>query len=117
MSGSRRHTLIPAALVALLVLPGVAWAFRCGNKLVLYGDPADKVLANCGRPTEKKSYTALRPAVVWYGNRPVRVPPGEPIEVLVETWTYNLGPNKLMQQVRLEGGYVVEVNSLGYGHR
>jgi hypothetical protein len=24
---------------------------------------------------------------------------------------------KLMQQVRIEGGYVVEVTALGYGHR
>jgi hypothetical protein len=51
-----------------------------------------------------------------YGNHPVRVQPGS-VEVLVETWTYNLGPTKLMQQVRIEGGYVVEVNALGYGHR
>jgi Protein of unknown function (DUF2845) len=109
--------LILAALVGLLALPGRAWAFRCGNKLVVYGDSADKVVANCGQPTEKKSYTALRPPLVWYGNHPVRVQPGSAIEVLVETWTYNLGPTKLMQQVRIEGGYVVEVTALGYGHR
>jgi Protein of unknown function (DUF2845) len=117
MKGSWRHMLMLAALVGLLALPGLAWAFRCGNKLVVYGDTADKVVANCGQPTEKKSYTALRPPVVWYGNHPVRVQPGSAIEVLVETWTYNLGPTKLMQQVRIEGGYVVEVTALGYGHR
>jgi Protein of unknown function (DUF2845) len=117
MKGSWRHMLMLAALVGLLALPGLAWAFRCGNKLVVYGDTADKVVANCGQPTERKSYTALRPPVIWYGNRPVRVPPGGAIEVLVETWTYNLGPTKLMQQVRIEGGYVVEVTALGYGHR
>jgi hypothetical protein len=116
MSGPGRKAWIPAALLGLLALANPAWAFRCGNKLVLEGDTADKVIATCGQPTDKKSYTALRPPVVWYGNRPVRVQPGGAIEVLVETWTYNLGPKKLMQQVRLEGGYVVEVNALGYGH-
>ena len=117
MRSARRRNMLVAAVCAGLLAAAPAWAFRCGSKLVLYGDSADKVVANCGQPTEKKSYTALRPPVVWYGNHPVRVQPGSAIEVLVETWTYNLGPTKLMQQVRIEGGYVVEVNALGYGHR
>ena len=117
MRGAWQRNVRVAAACAGLLAAAPAWAFRCGSKLVLYGDSADKVVANCGQPTEKKSYTALRPPVVWYGNHPVRVQPGSAIEVLVETWTYNLGPTKLMQQVRIEGGYVVEVNALGYGHR
>ncbi|MEO8308367.1 MAG: DUF2845 domain-containing protein [Pseudomonadota bacterium] len=116
MGNSRRPGLLIAAAMLALLLPDLAWAFRCGSKLVVDGDPADKVIAICGSPTEKTSYTALRPPLVWVGNRPVRVLPGGPIEVLVETWIYNLGPHKLMQRVRLEGGYVVEVTALGYGH-
>lgn len=108
--------MISAALLGLLALPNHAWAFRCGNKLVLEGDSAQKVIALCGRPTEKTQYTALRAPVVWVDGRPLRVPPGGPIEVVVETWIYNLGSHKLMQRVRLEGGYVVEVTALGYGH-
>jgi hypothetical protein len=116
MRGSWRHdALIPAVLVGLLALPDLAWAFRCGNKLVLEGDTADKVVAICGRPTERTSYTALRAPLVWVGGRPLRVP-GDAIEVVVETWIYNLGPHKLMQRVRLEDGVVVEVDVLGYGH-
>ena len=42
--------------------------------------------------------------------------PGDQIEVKVETWIYNFGPQKLMQRVRLEAGIVVEVKTLGYGY-
>jgi hypothetical protein len=111
----RRNRLILAALVGLLALPSTAWAFRCGNKLVVDGDTAEMVLARCGPPTEKKSYTALRPPVIWQYGRPMRVAGGD-IEVLVETWIYNLGPKKMMQSVRIEAGIVVEINALGYGH-
>jgi hypothetical protein len=117
MGASRlRKVLIPvAAWAALLALPDTAWAFRCGNKLVVDGDTAEMVLARCGQPAERTQYTALRPPVIWYGGRPVRVA-GGPIEVLVETWTFNFGRQKLMQRVRLEAGIVVEVQALGYGH-
>ncbi len=38
------------------------------------------------------------------------------IEVPVETWLYNLGPNKLMRRISFEGGYVVDIETLGYGY-
>ena len=38
------------------------------------------------------------------------------IEIIVEIWTYNLGPNKLMRQIRFEDGIVVDIDTLGYGY-
>jgi len=38
------------------------------------------------------------------------------IEIPVETWIYNLGPNKLMRSIRFEGGFVVDIDTLGYGY-
>ena len=38
------------------------------------------------------------------------------IEVPVENWIYNLGPNKLMRRLRFEGGVVAEIETLGYGY-
>ena len=38
------------------------------------------------------------------------------IEVPVESWIYNLGPNKLMRKVIFEAGVVVEIETLGYGY-
>jgi hypothetical protein len=37
-------------------------------------------------------------------------------EVLIEQWTYNLGPRKLMRSIRLENGIVRDVDHLGYGY-
>ena len=37
-------------------------------------------------------------------------------EVVVEEWTYNLGPRLLMRVVVLEDGYVEDVKHLGYGN-
>ncbi len=37
-------------------------------------------------------------------------------EVLIEEWTYNLGPYQLMRTVRLENGVVAEIRNLGYGY-
>ena len=34
----------------------------------------------------------------------------------IETWTYDFGPNQLMERIRIENGIVVQIDSLGYGH-
>jgi len=109
-------------LFALLLLcaPAIpaaqADSMRCGQRLVVDGTTRGQVITWCGEPTEVQQRTALRPPIVWYYGRPVNVG-GSYIEVLVETWTYNLGPNKLMRRVILEDGLVVEVETLGYGYR
>ncbi|HNR21470.1 MAG TPA: DUF2845 domain-containing protein [Steroidobacteraceae bacterium] len=89
---------------------------RCGQRLVVDGTTRDQVATWCGEPTEVLQRTVLRPPIVWYYGRPVHVGGGH-IEVLVETWIYNLGPNKLMRRVIFEDGLVVEVETLGYGYR
>lgn len=110
------RALLPAVLLAGLTLPGAAWAMRCGTRLVVEGDSDFDVRAKCGEPTEISRRYILRPAVVWLNGRPVQVGNG-PIEVPVETWTYNLGPLRFMQQLRIEDGKVVRIDTLGYGYR
>jgi uncharacterized protein YvpB len=38
------------------------------------------------------------------------------VEIPVEVWVYNLGPNKLMRRLRFEDGLLVNVDELGYGY-
>jgi len=38
------------------------------------------------------------------------------VEVPVEYWTYNFGPNKLMRRIRFVDGLVEEIETLDYGY-
>lgn len=103
--------------VTLLVVQAVhADDLRCGDRLVSEGDKAAVVRERCGAPSETRVERKLVPAVIWRDGRAIRLPGGDR-EVTVEFWTYNLGPNRLMRQVKLEEGVVVEIKALGYGHR
>ena len=114
---TRSTTALPvlASLAALLLSVPATAAMRCGNHLINEGDSAGELAAHCGEPTGIDRKTVLQPAVVWRHGRPVQVAGGL-LEVQVEFWTYNLGPNKLMRRVRLEDGRVKEIETLGYGY-
>ena len=94
---------------------GHADALRCGTHLVSDGDTLPAVAAKCGPPADVTRTTVLRPATLWYGGRRMFVS-SDLVEVSVETWLYNLGPNKLQRRVRFEDGRVVEIETLGYGY-
>jgi Protein of unknown function (DUF2845) len=113
-----RAAAVLASLAASLVLvatPARADGFRCGTKLVVEGATRGEVVARCGEPTEVERRSILRRPVVWLRGRPYHLS-DDLVEVPVETWTYNLGPNKLMRRLRLEDGVVVEIDTLGYGY-
>lgn len=108
-----------AAFVLLLGLlaagPSFA-ALRCGSSLVSEGDTRSEVAAKCGEPDDivtKKS--VFRRPVIWTRGRPYFI--GEDyIEVQVEAWIYNFGPNKFMRSLRFEDGILAEIETLGYGY-
>jgi hypothetical protein len=113
----RLALILAAAQVATLAAaPAAADSFRCGNRLVVEGTTRDQLLVWCGEPTDVQQSSILRPPIVWYYGRPMRVAGGD-LVVQVERWTYNLGPNKFMRRVRLEDGEVVGIETLGYGYR
>jgi len=106
-----RRTAVCAVLM-LAALP--AYAFRCGTRVITQGDPADKVLNFCGSPISVQTRRAERPYIDELGRSYLYR--GLVEEVVIEEWTYNLGPNQFMRLVRIENGRVVEVKSLGYGY-
>lgn len=103
-------------LVGLLAASPSFAAFRCGSKLVSEGDTRSEVAAKCGEPDDVINQTSVyRRPVIWERGRPYFI--GEDmIEVPVENWVYNLGPNKLMRKLRFEGGVLAEIETLGYGY-
>jgi hypothetical protein len=89
-----------------------AHAFRCGTRIITRGDHADKILRFCGEPASVQTRISQRGYVTELG----RVFPGVVEEVVIEEWTYNLGPHQLIRVVRLENGFVADIKHLGYGY-
>jgi hypothetical protein len=116
-------TATPSSLAAALAVatllaaaaPARADSFRCGTKLIVEGTSRGEVVARCGEPTDVERRAILRRPVFWRFGRPYYLS-DDLVEVPVETWTYNLGPNKLMRRLRLEDGVVVDIDTLGYGY-
>lgn len=107
--------VVTACLGSLPVMPAAADALRCGSALVSDGDTRAKVLELCGDPTDIENRSILRRPqylrhgrIVYFGDERVEVP--------VEVWTYNFGPNKLMRRIKLVDGLVDEIETLGYGY-
>lgn len=122
--------LAPILMLPLLALAAdPALAMRCKGKLVKDGDHKARVLRYCGEPTASQSRTIVRSGLP-NARREIALADGDGSfrreellihdrsyeEILVEEWTYNLGPNRIMRVVRFENGIVVEVNGLGYGY-
>ena len=103
---------VALAVLLLAAAASPAHAFRCGSRIISRGDHADKILRYCGEPVAVHTWLKQRSYVTESGVT-LR---GALEEVVVEEWTYNLGPRQLMQVVRLENGYVEEIKALGYGH-
>lgn len=108
---SRR--LLYALLPLLLGVSVPAHAFRCGTRIISPGDHASKVLEFCGEPDSVQSRLAQRSFVADVGRVYL---PGFVEDVWIEEWTYNLGSNRLMRQLRLENGIVADIRHLGYGY-
>jgi hypothetical protein len=110
---TRRSVTIVLTAITLLAASLPAHAFRCGTRIIGRGDHVTKLLEFCGEPVNVQSRYGQRSLVGKYGRVYV---PSYVEEVLIEDWTYNLGPNQLMRNVRLENGVVAEIRILGYGY-
>lgn len=94
------------AMIALAILaiagPASADSLRCGGSLVQVGDPAAVVRSNCGRPDFVDPWIGSSELV--YGRAPS-----------AEEWTYNRGPNRLLQILVFKNGELKRIRDDGYG--
>jgi hypothetical protein len=98
-----------------LGMVSTANAFRCGNRIVTEGDTRLDVLARCGRPSDIVTSSLQRRRHDFHRGYRAYITDGYE-DLPVEYWTYNLGPNRLMQRLRLIDGTVVNIETLGYGY-
>lgn len=99
-----REMMAGLALVFLACAEPVSamGALRCGPYLVSTGDLAAQVEARCGPPSYRVLETYLLPRNRGYAAD-------------VEIWTYNFGPDRLLEQLRFRNGRLVDISSDGYG--
>jgi hypothetical protein len=111
-----------SALVATLPLGASARAdgFRCpGGKLVRDGDRMFEVQNKCGQPdfvTQRQEQRKVKTkARQWVGDHEEEVSEEQVVEVTVDEWTYDLGPQRFIRYVDFENGRVVRVTTGPYG--
>lgn len=123
-----RHGLplgLAIALAALLQLPSLGAraddSVRCGTKLAVVGDAPYQVRIVCGDPDDVQQRVETRTV-----RRAVTVPcragycqtfVEESIQVQVEEWTYDFGPQRFVQFLIFENGRLVHVRSGNYGRK
>lgn len=105
-------------LLTLMLLAGVpslvmAESIRCGSQIIERGSSSAELSEYCGDPVQVSKYTALGGDGRAGRNGVITNSSGD---IEVEIWTYNFGPNQLMERVRIENGKVVQIDSLGYGY-
>jgi hypothetical protein len=115
------------ALLLGLLIPVNSMAMRCGSMLVNKGNSQAKVLKYCGDPVQRNERFGLRTG--FYAGTRLQLNGSSATEsgsrhyysygrseVFVEEWVFNRGPNQLMRVVTFEDGFVVDVDTLGYGY-
>ncbi len=113
-----------SVVVCALLITSDAWALRCGSRLVKDGMAEADVIALCGQPVSTRylgyvlrPYILKRPAGLSGLSGTRHVYGGFHEELLVKELLFNFGPRKLMRRIRFEGGYLVSIESAGYGYR
>ena len=109
-----------AALV-VLALWEPSFALRCGTRLVSSGDTKFDVLQKCGEPDFveswkeeliqrdfgiRREFDRESGRYAWH-----REPFLVKEEVMIEEWTYNLGPTRFVRYLRFENGILTAIRT------
>jgi len=120
-----RISLALAPLLLALAMPADLRAddgFRCrSGRLVSVGDRMNDVRNRCGEPDWVSQRTEKRKVkhkiTRWVGNVQESFIEEEEIDVPLDEWTYDMGPNAFTRYVTFENGQVVNVVTGDYGRR
>jgi len=105
------------AILGLLFTPSLLFAesIRCGSQVIEKGSTSADLREYCGEPTQVTRNGTVH-GLVGNTHSASGITSQATGDIEVETWTYDFGPNQLMERVRIENGIVVQIDSLGYGH-
>lgn len=122
---------LSVCLILLFALTESAYALRCGNNLIAYGDYIEEVRAHCGDPLAIDRYSVFLEKQISIASRnrfenkeqdqyirnanTGEIFQNEQIEIVVEEWFYNFGPRKFTRRLYFENGFLVEIENLRRG--
>lgn len=104
--------------------PALADSMRCENRLLKEGDTKYDARALCGPPDAEEHRVERRrvrhqisvPCPGGQGRRCTSMVE-DTVEVPIEVWTYDFGPQRFVQYVIFENDKVVRIESGKYGHK
>ncbi len=102
------------AAMAAIPIGASAQSVVCAGKIINEGISQAEVGAKCGKPAQVDHRTRTVGGAIVSPGQPGYVA-GSSEDIQIDLWTYNFGPNKLMQRIWFEDGIVTRVESLGYG--
>ena len=105
------------SFVTLLATAGEAHALRCGTRLVELGDTQIYVREICGEPTQEMTRTESRTRTVGTALVRGRLFATDSVTetVQVDTWIYDFGRTRFMEELVFENGRLRSIQALGYG--
>ena len=120
-----RTSLAAVSFFLLILGPLAAHAdsgFRCKTgRLVSVGDRMTEVRNRCGDPDAVSTRVEKRRVkhrfTRWVDGVQESVVQEEEVDVPLDEWTYDLGPNYFIRYVLFENGSVIDVATGGYGAR
>jgi hypothetical protein len=96
--------------------------FRCRTgRLVSLGDRMHEVQSRCGEPDAVSTRVEKRKVkhryTRWVGQVQESVVEEVEVDVPLDEWTYDLGPQSFIRYVLFENGTVIDVVTGGYGRK
>lgn len=105
-TAAKAVAIVALASCGLGPLAGQAHALECGNHIVVLGDTMSAVTARCGAPTRTRSRVESR--TVWVmAPGPGFAGQSHTVTVQVETWTYDFGPGRFLEELEFHDGVLV----------
>lgn len=103
-------------LTTVFSLPTISYAdraLRCRNRLVYIGDLKAEVLSKCGKPDHIEKWeehpNGYTSKIYDYEKERYQLPERIKGPILVERWTYNLGPNRFIRYLFFQNGTLYKI--------
>ncbi|MBC3872991.1 DUF2845 domain-containing protein [Undibacterium flavidum] len=128
----KRH--LPVALLSVLIAgfgisnAAQALAFRCNTYVIDVGMHKAEIIQKCGNPMTRDQRIERRRLGVRQSNSNLQPAPATPpqvtrngvdyereVEIQIEEWVYNFGPQRFMQLLVFEDGRLKSIQDLSYG--